>query len=167
MELGSLEGKCMSSSHPIRVLIVDEHAMLRRGLKAVIRTMPDMELVGEASSGLEAVQMCELGQPDVVLMDLAMPVLDGTQAIRLMRQRWPLVHVIVLTALQEPELARDALEAGATGYLLKNVSTSELGRAIRTAHSGHNTIAPEILQAMKDRIDDLPGHESDLPGACE
>jgi NarL family two-component system response regulator LiaR len=138
----------MSVSNPIRVVIVDDHAMVRRGLAAFLRTKADLELVGEASDGEEAVQVCERAQPDVVLMDLVMPKVDGTAATRAIRERWPHVQVIALTSFQEKKLVQEALRAGAISYLLKNVSVDDLAEAIRAACAGQPTLAPEATQAL-------------------
>jgi NarL family two-component system response regulator LiaR len=129
-------------------MIVDDHAMVRRGLATILRVNPDMELAGEASNGREALTLCEQTQPDVVLMDLVMPEMAGAAAIQAIRERWPQVQVIALTSFQEQELVRDALQAGAIGYLLKNVSASDLAAAIREAREGRSTLAPEAIQAL-------------------
>ena len=133
---------------PIRVLIVDDHAMVRKGLVAFLKNQPELELIGEACDGQEAIEACEQNQPDVILMDLVMPELGGVAATRAIHQRWPHVQVIALTSFQEKELVQDALQAGAIGYLLKNVSGEELAEAIRQAHSGRPTLAPEAVQAL-------------------
>jgi NarL family two-component system response regulator LiaR len=149
----------MSASEPIRVMIVDDHSMVRRGLATFLRVKADLELVGEASNGQEAVDMCEQVCPDVILMDLVMPEVDGTTATRLIRQRWPEVQVIALTSFQEKELVREVLQAGAISYLLKNVSADELAEAIRAAHAGRSTLAPEAAQALiqPDSQEHTPG----------
>lgn len=116
----------MSASDSIRVLIVDDHAMVRTGLATFIRVKPDLELVGEARDGQEALRLCERLQPDVVLMDLVMPRLDGAAATRAICERFPHVQVIALTSFKETELVQGALEAGAIGYLLRNASADEL-----------------------------------------
>ena len=136
----------MSAS--IRVMIVDDHGMVRKGLQAYLKNKPDIELVGEASDGREALAFCEHLQPDVILMDLLMPELGGVATTRLIHQRWPQVQVIALTSFQEKELVQDALQAGAIGYLLKNVSGDDLAEAIRSAHAGRPTLAPEAVQAL-------------------
>jgi NarL family two-component system response regulator LiaR len=138
----------MSRSAPIRVMIVDDHGMVRRGLATILKVKPDLELVGEASSGREAVELCEQAEPDVILMDLVMPEMGGAEAARLIRERCPHVQVIALTSFQEKELVREALQAGAIGYLLKNVSADDLAAAIREAHAGRSTLAPEAIQAL-------------------
>ncbi len=133
---------------PIRVLIVDDHAMVRKGLVAFLKNQVELELIGEACDGREAIEACAQNQPDVILMDLVMPELGGVAATRTIHQRWPHIQVIVLTSFQEKELVQDALQAGAIGYLLKNVSGEELAEAIRQAHSGRPTLAPEAVQAL-------------------
>jgi len=138
----------MNASNPIRVMIVDDHSMVRRGLAAFLKVYPDLELVGEARNGQEAVQVCEQVQPDVILMDLIMPEMDGMTATHTIRERCPHVQVIALTSFQEKELVQQALQAGAIGYLLKNVSATDLAEAIRAACVGRSTLAPEAIQAL-------------------
>ena len=138
----------MSALQPIRVLIADDHSMVRRGLATILKLEPDLQLVGEAGSGREAVEVCGRVQPDVVLMDLIMPEMGGAAATAAIRRQWPQVQVIALTSFQEKELVREALRAGAIGYLLKNVSAADLAAAIREAHAGRSTLAPEAIQAL-------------------
>lgn len=138
----------MTKSEPIRLLLVDDHAVVRSGLSAFLLAFDDLELVGEAGSGEEAVRLCHQIQPDVVLMDLVMPEMDGATATRIIRERYPEVQVIALTSFREEELVQEALQAGAVGYLLKNVSADELAEAIRKAHAGQPTLAPEAAQAL-------------------
>ena len=138
----------MNTTQPIRVLIVDDHAMVRKGLISFLKNKPELELVGEARDGREAIEYCEQLQPDVILMDLIMPELGGVAATHTIYQRWPSVQVIALTSFQEKELVQDALQAGAIGYLLKNVTGDDLSEAIRQAHSGRPTLAPEAVQAL-------------------
>ncbi len=138
----------MSSDSPIRVMIVDDHSMVRRGLSSILKVNPQLTLVGEASNGQEALQVCEQVHPDVILMDLVMPEMSGAEATRLIREQCPEVQVIALTSFQEKELVREALQAGAISYLLKNVSADALAAAIREAHAGRSTLAPEAIQAL-------------------
>ena len=133
---------------PIGVMIVDDHAMVRKGLAAFLKTEPGIDLVGEARDGREAIEYCDQLKPNVILMDLIMPDLGGVAATRTIHQRWPNVQVIALTSFQEKELVQDALQAGAIGYLLKNVSGDELCEAIRQAYGGRPTLAPEAVQAL-------------------
>ena len=145
----------MTEKDPIRVIIVDDHAMLRRGLRFFLKGFDDLELVAEASSGREALELCAQVQPDVVLMDMVMPGMDGAEATRAIRQRCPDVQVIALTSFQEEDLIERALKAGAIGYLLKNVTADDLARALREAHAGRSTLAPEatevLIQATRER----------------
>jgi NarL family two-component system response regulator LiaR len=138
----------MNQSEPIRVMLVDDHAVVRSGLSAFLMAFDDLELVGEASNGAEAVKLCQEIQPDVVLMDMVMPEMDGATATRLIRQNNPQVQVIALTSFKEDELVHGALEAGAIGYLLKNISAEELVRAIRAAKTGRFTLSPEATEAL-------------------
>jgi NarL family two-component system response regulator LiaR len=147
---------------PIRVMIVDDHGVVRRGLAAYLRNEEDLALVGEARDGQEALQVCELVQPDVVLMDLLMPALGGVAATRLMRKRWPQVQVIALTSFKEQDLVREALQAGAISYLLKNVSGSDLAGAIRAAHAGRSILSPEAVQALIQPAEPAAGIGRDL-----
>jgi len=138
----------MANPNPIRVMVVDDHGMIRRGLAAYLKSMSDLELVAEARDGQDAIEVCEQALPDVILMDLVMPGVDGVAATRIIRQRWPQVQVIALTSFQEKELIQNALQAGAVSYLLKNVSGDDLAEAIRAAHAGRSTLAPEAIQAL-------------------
>jgi NarL family two-component system response regulator LiaR len=147
---------------PIRVLIVDDHAMVRKGLVAFLKNRPELELIGEACDGREAITACDQNHPDVILMDLVMPELGGVAATRTIHQRWPHVQVIALTSFQEKELVQDALQAGAISYLLKNVSGKELAEAIRQAHSGRPTLAPEAVQALIQPPSEVENLAADL-----
>lgn len=138
----------MSAQHPIRVLLVDDHGMVRSGLKAFLSAFNDLELAGEASSGEEALAMCREVMPDVVLMDLVMPGMDGAAATSAIKEAYPDIQVIVLTSFREEELVQKALKAGAIGYLLKNIGADELVSAIRAASVGQPTLAPEATQAL-------------------
>jgi two-component system, NarL family, response regulator LiaR len=138
----------METATPIRVMLVDDHAVVRSGLSAFLMVYDDLELVGEASGGKEAVQTCQKIKPDVVLMDLVMPDMDGATATKFIRQSCPQVQVIALTSFREEELVQGVLKAGAIGYLLKNVSADELANAIRSAHAGRPTLAPEAAQVL-------------------
>jgi NarL family two-component system response regulator LiaR len=129
-------------------MIVDDHAVVRSGLGAFLLAFDDLEMVAEASSGEEALRLCDQVKPDVVLMDLVMPGMDGAQTTEAIRQRCPHIQVIALTSFKEQELVQGALQAGAIGYLLKNVSVEELANAIRAAYAGRPTLAPEAAQAL-------------------
>jgi NarL family two-component system response regulator LiaR len=136
------------SVEPIRVLIVDDHEMVRNGLARFLLVARDLELVGEASSGAEAVRQCEVLRPDVVLMDMVMPDMDGVAATRAIRERCPEVRVIALTSFPEEDLVQKALHAGALSYLMKNVGAADLAAAIRLAKANRATLAQEAAQAL-------------------
>lgn len=152
----------MESLETINILVVDDHGMVRRGLAAFLKTYPDLSLVGEAANGLEAIAECENTQPDVILMDLVMPELDGPTTIRMIKERWPEIQIIALTSFPEKELVQKALQAGAISYLLKNVKSTQLAEAIRGALSGRATLAPEVTFALLQSRDDQPQPGTDL-----
>jgi len=154
----------MSDSHVIRVMIVDDHDMVRSGLEVFLETCDDLTLVGDASNGNEAVRLCIELQPDVVLMDLIMPGMDGVDATRAIRQACPNVQIIALTSFKDRDLVHEALQAGAIGYLLKNISIDELADAVRAAYVGKSTLAPEATQALIEAATQppTPGHDLTL-----
>jgi two-component system, NarL family, response regulator LiaR len=151
-------------TQPIRVMLVDDHAMVRAGLATFLMVFDDFELVGEAESGRTAIQLCAEVLPDVVLMDMAMPDMDGVTTTRLIHQKFPQVRVIALTSFKEGRLVRDALEAGAIGYLLKDVSAEQLAQAIRAAHSGRATLSSEAEQSLVQAANQPPAPGLDLTG---
>lgn len=138
----------MSDEKAIRVLIVDDHAVVRSGLADFVLAFDDFELVAEASGGRAAVELCARLQPDVVLMDMVMPDMDGAASTQAVRQQNPQIQIIALTSFREESLVHAALQAGAIGYLLKNVTAEELAAAIRAAHRGQPTLAPEATMAL-------------------
>ena len=152
----------MSESTPIRVMLVDDHMVVRSGLSTVLGVYDDMKLVGEAGDGEEAVRLCERLQPDVVLMDLLMPKMDGVTATRQIKERWPRIQVIALTSFKEREQVEGALKAGASGYLLKNVSAAELVIAIRRAAAGQPSLSPEAAQVLIQRVSEPPPPGADM-----
>jgi two-component system, NarL family, response regulator LiaR len=137
-----------SSSLPITVVIADDHELVRSGLQAILDVIDDLELVGEAESGEEAVALCERLRPDVVLMDLVMPRMDGATATREILSRSPATKVLALTSFSDPAMIQEVLRAGAIGCLLKNVTCDELATAIRRAHRGASTLAPEAAGVL-------------------
>ena len=152
---------------PIRVMIVDDHVMVRRGLATILKVFDDtsegagrpLQLAGEAENGAVAIQLCGEILPDVVLMDMVMPEMDGATATRAICEKYPQVQVIALTSFKEGDLVKNALEAGAIGYLLKDVSADELVRAIRAAYVGRATLSPEAAQALVEtsNLPPVPG----------
>jgi len=132
----------------IQVVIVDDHDMVRRGLSTYLKVQNDMRLVAEADSGEEAIRICEIYHPDVVLMDIVMPKMGGAQATRLIRAKFPDIQVIGLTSFQDKDLVQEMLRAGAIGYLLKNITGEDLVEAIRNAHHGKPSMSPEVAQEL-------------------
>ena len=145
----------------IKVLLVDDHAVVRSGLSKFLMVNKDLKLVGEASDGAEAVQMVSLHKPDIVLMDLMMPGMDGISATREIHQKYPTVKVIALTSFAEQNMIQGALQAGAVGYLQKNVTATELGNAIRSACAGHMILSPEATQVLAQSVaqTQIPGEQ--------
>jgi NarL family two-component system response regulator LiaR len=133
---------------PIRVLLVDDHAILRRGIRALLSTEPDIEVVGEAGDGAEALARAEALQPDVILMDLVMPNMDGIVATQQVTTRQPGMRVLVLTSFVADDKVFPAIKAGALGYILKDTGPDELVRAIRQVHRGEPTLEPEIARKV-------------------
>ena len=138
----------MAQSRPIRVLIVDDHKVVRNGLRAFLMTYDDIELIGEARNGEEAIRICAATSPDVVLMDLVMPKMDGAEATRVILEHNPAIRVIALTSFPEADLVEKTLKAGAISYLLKDVEDEDLARAIRSAVEGKPVLSPEATQAL-------------------
>lgn len=145
----------------IRILLVDDHTVVRSGLSKFLMVNKDMLLVAEASDGAEAMQMADLHKPDVILMDLMMPGMDGITATRQIHQKYPQMRIIALTSFSEQNLVQGALQAGAIGYLQKNVTAMELANAIRSAFAGRIILSPEATQALAQSITQphLPGND--------
>jgi NarL family two-component system response regulator LiaR len=143
-------------------MLVDDHMVVRSGLSTVLAVYDDMQLVGEAGDGEEALRLCERLQPDVVLMDLVMPKMDGVAATRMMKERWPQIQVIALTSFKEKEYVEGAIKAGASGYLLKNVSAEELVNAIRRAAAGQPSLSPEAAQVLIQKVNEPPPPGQDM-----
>ncbi len=138
----------MTASPPIRVLLVDDHTMVRRGLATFLKVYGDLQLAGEAATGEAAIQLCGRLIPDVVLMDLVMPGMDGVETTRIITQQFPSVKVIALTSFNEEGRVQGALQAGAISYLLKDISAEALANAIRAAHAGRSTLSPAAAQSL-------------------
>ena len=154
----------MAKSKRIRVMIVDDHAVVRGGIEYSLLALDDIELVGTACSGEEAVRLCGEVQPDVILMDIVMPGMDGVAATRAILERYPQVRVIGLTSFQEGRLVQDALQAGAISYLLKDVGMEQLNDAIRDAYLGRSTLAPEAAKALAQAAVDTEQVGGELTG---
>jgi NarL family two-component system response regulator LiaR len=140
---------------PIRVLLVDDHLVVRRGLATLLLAFNDLQLVGEAQNGTEALALCATVHPHVVLMDLFMPEMDGVAATQAIHERYPHIQVIVMTSMNEYDYVQRALAAGAEGYLLKNSSSDDLAAAIRVALGGRVSRAPQSFEDMV-RAADVP-----------
>ena len=159
----------MKTNKKIKIMIVDDHSVVRSGLSAFLMVMEDLELVCEASSGEEAVQKSQEYHPDVILMDLKMPGMGGVAAIRAIHQSDPKIKIIALTSYVDDGLVQGALQAGANGYLMKNVQAEELSLAIHTAATGRLTLSPEASKALSESSDypvipaeDLTDRERDV-----
>lgn len=139
-------GISSNEKQKIRVAVVDDHDMVRRGLASYLKITGDIQLVGEAADGEQALQVCESQKPDVVLMDLVMPRMNGIEAIHHIHERFPDIRVIALTSFQDRDMVQEALREGAISYLLKNVTGEDLATAIRCACAGKPTLAPEVAQ---------------------
>jgi DNA-binding NarL/FixJ family response regulator len=151
---------------PIRLLIADDHPVVRDGLRAMLATQPDMELVGEAATGTEAVTQARAMRPDVVLMDLQMPGLDGPGAIATLREQAPEVRVLVLTTYGTDADITRAVDAGATGYLLKDAPREQLFGAIRAAARGESVLSPSVATRVLGRMR-APAEEALSPRELE
>jgi two-component system, NarL family, response regulator LiaR len=139
-------------AEPIQVLIVDDHAVVREGLRAFLQTQEGMNVAGEAADGNEALEAATRLRPDVILMDLVMPELDGVTAMRTLRERVPDARVIVLTSFLDEDKLLPALRAGAAGYLLKNAEPKELARAVRSAHAGEALLDPVVAARLVETL---------------
>jgi NarL family two-component system response regulator YdfI len=138
----------MPMSDPIRILVADDHMIIRQGLRLILETEQEFELVGEAADGAEAVSLCVELNPDVVLMDLRMPGMDGLTAIERLREERPRIAVIILTTFNEDDLMMCGLRAGAKGYLLKDTDRETLFNSIRAAARGETLLKPEIMARL-------------------
>jgi DNA-binding NarL/FixJ family response regulator len=149
---------------PVRLLIADDHRLLRQGLRQVCEEFGDFEVVGEAKNGQEAVDLACRLKPDVILMDINMPVLDGVQATSLITEDNPSARVIILTAYQQDEYVLEAIKAGARGYLLKNIYEQELVDAVRAVHRGEAMIDPGLATRVLDEFRRLSQEVADVEG---
>jgi two-component system, NarL family, response regulator LiaR len=159
----------MNTPQTIQVMLVDDHNVVRSGLATFLRAYEDLELLGEAKNGLEAYQLCQKTKPDVILMDLMMPEMDGIAATRAILADYPDIKIIAMTSFEEEELVQGVLAAGAISYLLKNVTSDELAKAIRDAALGRSTLSPEATRVlinatrpMKQPLFDLTEREREV-----
>lgn len=154
----------MSKLDLIRVMVVDDHAVVRSGLRMFLLAFDDIDLVAEAANGEEALRLCAEACPDVVLMDMVMPGINGADTTRMLREQHPETQVLALTSFQDGERVQDALQAGAIGYLLKDVRIDDLAAAIRAAHAGQSTLASAAAQALVKAAKQQPEMGFDLTG---
>jgi two-component system, NarL family, response regulator LiaR len=159
----------MNTPQTIRVMLVDDHNVVRSGLATFLRAYDDLELVGEARNGLEAVNLCRQKKPEVILMDLMMPEMDGIAATRAILAEYPDIKIIAMTSFEDEQLVQGVLAAGAISYLLKNVTSDELAKAIRDAVSGRSTLSPEAARVLvqatrptKQTLNDLTEREMEV-----
>ena len=157
----------MAAVSPIRVLVVDDHDLLREGVSACLNSFHDIEVVGEANNGAVAIESVVELAPDVVVIDMVMPVLDGSNAIRALRSMHGDLGIIALSSFSEGERVREALDAGANGYLVKSVDADSLARAVRSAAAGQGSFSPEATQALTatdgvDRLGALTAREREI-----
>jgi DNA-binding NarL/FixJ family response regulator len=145
-------GRPDAGGEPIAVLLVDDQSLLREGLRTLLELQPDLRIVGEAGDGIAAEALVERTCPAVVLMDLRMPGRDGVEATRRIVRRWPTVQVLVLTTFDEDDLVFESIEAGAAGYLLKDVGSDALGAAIRAVNRGESPIQPSVARKLLGRL---------------
>lgn len=138
----------MESTNPIRVILVDDHDMVRKGLRVLLEQYDDLEIVAEARDGEAAIDLCRQLKPDVILLDMIMPRMDGLTALPLLRQHCPETQVIALTSFGDSDTVQNAIKRGAVSYLLKNVSGDELASAIRKAQQGQAVLSPEATQVL-------------------
>jgi DNA-binding NarL/FixJ family response regulator len=152
-----------SEDDKIRVLVVDDHTVVRQGLRMFIEMQSDMEVVGEGSNGVEAVEMAARLEPDVILLDLVMPEMGGIEATRRILERTPQAHVLILTSFGEDEQVFPAIRAGAQGYLLKDIQPNELVQAVRAAYQGKVQLHPNVARRLMTAVSvDAPAREAKL-----
>lgn len=139
-------------TNAIRVLLVDDQAIIREGLKTLLELEPDLDIVGDGANGQIAVELVDTLQPDVVLMDIRMPVMDGVAATHAIHQQFPAVKILILTTFDDDDYVSDALRMGAIGYLLKDTPSEELANAIRAVHKGYAQFGPGIFQKVMSNV---------------
>lgn len=152
----------MTDPATIKVLVVDDHPIVSKGLRNTLVVFDDIAVIGDALNGEEALAFCYRDIPDVILMDIRMPKMNGIQATRAILERYPQVKIIMLTSFKEDQSVQEALEAGAKGFLLKNAPIDDLANAIRTVFSGQRILAPEAMEALLNQKFDSPVPGADL-----
>lgn len=150
--------------NPVRILLVDDHTVVRQGLRSLLELEPDFTVVGEASCGAEALPLVEHARPDIILLDLRLPDLNGIEVCRRLTQKYPDIPVIILSAFSYDQDVLDCIEAGAKGYVLKDVDVFELTRAIRAVHRGESVLDPRVTRAVMERFRQA-GKETESAGA--
>ena len=149
-------------SIPIRIVIVDDHTKVHRGLSAIFNAFDDLELVGQCSNGEEAVELCYELQPDIVIMDVIMPVMDGIEATTIIKKQSPDIKILALSSFQDDDSVRAMIQAGANGYILKNSTIDNIAETIRATYSGTSTFSPEVTQALFEKPKSQPKHDYGL-----
>jgi DNA-binding NarL/FixJ family response regulator len=157
----------LSADHPIRLLIADDHPVVRDGLRAMLSTQPDFQIVGEAANGVEAVQLTERLKPDVLLLDLEMPDLDGVSALTQIRAANSQARVIIVTAYDTDERIVQAVVAGAQGYLLKGAPREEIFRAIRVVHGGGSLLQPIVASKLMQHVSQRASQQANQPAEAD
>ena len=145
-------GTISAEGRPYRILVVDDHGVLRAGLRILLQEQPDLEVVGEAADGKEALRLVDELRPDMVLLDIAMPGLDGIAAMKLLRRSHPEIQVLMLTAHEDTRLLQEAVEAGAGGYVVKRAVEEELALAIRAVRRGDLYVHPSVMRGLADAV---------------
>ena len=144
----------------IRILLVDDQTLIRQGLASLLSLEEDFEIVGHAGNGAEAVSLAESLKPDVILMDIRMPVMDGVAATRAIREKHPDIKILILTTFDEDEYIVQAMQAGASGYLLKDAPTEQLSAAIKSIYSGFTQLGPTIASKLFSRLNATAGTQT-------
>ena len=139
-------------AHTIRVLVVDDHPLAHAGMHYFLAAFPDLHLIGGVSSGDEAIAVCRQQQPDIVLLDMLMPGIDGVETLRILRKLYPQMPILALSSSSDGELVERALRAGASGYVLKNISAFDLVQAIRSAYEGRSVLTPEAAESLAETM---------------
>jgi len=151
-----------SKQLPIRVMITDDHLMVRRGLATFLKAFDDLVIAGEAENGIRAIEICAKEKPDVILMDMVMPEMDGQTATQIIHKQFPSVRIIALTSFSDGKLIKGMLQAGAIGYLLKDISAEDLANAIRQAHAGKSILSVDSLQMLMAENEKAPSPRQEL-----